>query len=610
MATTVQNATVQNATGRNVIGRIRRLLLLATGLSGLVLPVTAAALQVAPSIPTREELAPPPAPLAPPAAESAVAADDGIERAPCPLASPEFANIRFTLARVEFSGNSAIDPALVEDSWSGRVGQEISLAAICDIRDRAATILRGKGFLAAIRVPEQTIEGGVVRLEIIAARLARVQVRGDAGASEPLLARYLAKLEGQPVFNLRQAERALLLAREIPGLDARLTLRPGVAAGEVVGEVTVRRTPVMFDFNAQNFGTRDVGPIGLVARARLNGLTGLGDQTSFSAYGSGDLREQRIVQVGHEMRLGGDGFRMGASYTYAWTRPDIPGLPIRSTTQIINAFASYPVILRQAERLTISGGIDFINQDIGLPGAPLNRDRLRVIMLRSEHSRVDPASLAGRDGFGPAEPRWYLSSITEWRKGLAGLGASDPCGPLGAACSAPGAIPLSRVDGKPDALLMRWTGQAEYRPHREITLALSPRAQWADDPLLAYEEFSAGNFTIGRGYDPGALIGDSGVAFSAEARVKSLIPPSRDAVAAQAFLFLDAAWVWNKDRAFAGVGAQSLYSAGGGVRIAYGDAARLDLTLAVPLKTLPLATSRGEPRLLVSFTTQFGVGKR
>src|SRR3546814_5836839 len=61
---------------------------------------------------------------------------------------------------------------------------------------------------------------------------------------EKLLQRYLSRLDDAPVFNIADAERYLLLARDIPGMDARLTLRPGAVSGEVVGEVTVSRTPI------------------------------------------------------------------------------------------------------------------------------------------------------------------------------------------------------------------------------------------------------------------------------------------------------------------------------------------------------------------------------
>ena len=588
---------------------LRRNLIGSAALIAVAIPVAALA-QATPQIPTREEIQQPTlAPLSPPN-EQVVSADDGIERAPCPLANPEFANVRITLRGVEFSSVEGIDYAMLAPSWSDKVGQDLPISVVCDIRDRAATMLRAQGYLAAVRVPPQTIDDGIVRLDILAARMSRIEVRGDAGRNEPLLQRYLSRLDDQPVFNIIDAERYLLLARDIPGMDARLTLRPGSAPGEVVGEVTVARTPVLFDFNAQNFGSRDVGRWGGVARVRFAGLTGMGDLTTASFYSTPDFDEQQVVQLAHEFRVGGEGLRLGASYTYAWTRPDIAAFPIKSKTQIASLFASYPVTLTQARRLTIGGGLDLIDQDIGFGGVPLNRDRLRVFNLRADASWIDPGSIAGRDGFSPSEPRWAVSTSLEARQGVSFLGASDDCGPGGAACFLPGAVPLTRVDGKPDAFLLRANALAEWRPHKLFTLSAAPRAQWASDPLLAYEEFSGGNFTIGRGFDPGTIIGDSGVGVALEARYGSFVPANTKAFALQPFAFFDAAWVWNKDAAFNGLNPQKLYSAGGGMRVAYGDVARLDVTVAVPLNRGGFLAQKPDPRLLVSLTTQFGVKAR
>ncbi|MGV2482470.1 UNVERIFIED_CONTAM: ShlB/FhaC/HecB family hemolysin secretion/activation protein, partial [Salmonella enterica subsp. enterica serovar Weltevreden] len=74
-----------------------------------------------------------------------------------------------------------------------------------------------------------------------------------------------------------------------------------------------------------------------------------------------------------------------------------------------------------------------------------------------------------------------------------------------------------------------------------------PRVQYAPNPLLSYEEYSIGNFTLGRGFDPGALTGDSGVGFPSEVRIGSLIPRSRKDLALQPFGFFDLGVVWNRD---------------------------------------------------------------
>ena len=535
----------------------RRALICSAGLAALSASFAAQA-QIAPSVPTREEIQRPTLPPASPPGEQVVTADDNIERAPCPLASPEFANVRVTVRSVRFSEVEGIDTSMLDASWRDKVGQDQPVSVVCDIRDRAATMLRAKGYLAAVRVPPQTISDGIVKLDILSARLTRVEVRGDAGANEGLLQRYLSRLDDQPVFNIVDAERYLLLARDIPGMDARLTLRPGAVPGEVVGEVTVTRTPILIDGSTQNYGSRDVGRWGSINRARFTGLTGMGDMTTVSFYSTPDFDEQKVLQLAHEFRVGGEGLRFGASYTYAWTRPDITGFNIRSNTQIVSLFASYPLVLTQAQRITLGGGLDIIDQDIKLGGTPLNRDRIRVFNLRADGIWIDPASVAGKRGYSPSEPHWSLGASVEARQGVSFLGASDDCGPGGAACFLPGAVPLTRIEAKPDAFLVRAQAQAEWRPTKLFTLSLAPRAHWASDPLVAYEEFSGGNFTVGRGFDPGTIIGDKGVAVSAEARYGSFVPANRKAFAFQPFAFFDAAWVWNKDSAFNGLNPQKL----------------------------------------------------
>ncbi|MCQ8140427.1 POTRA domain-containing protein, partial [Vibrio parahaemolyticus] len=74
------------------------------------------------------------------------------------------------------------------------VGQEQPLSVICQIRDRAAAILRQAGYIAAVEVPEQRIDNGVVRFRVLMAKLVALRVRGDAGRNERLIADYLEPL--------------------------------------------------------------------------------------------------------------------------------------------------------------------------------------------------------------------------------------------------------------------------------------------------------------------------------------------------------------------------------------------------------------------------------
>lgn len=580
------------------------------GLAGVTasifLPASAAFAQATSGAPTREEIQREPVAPLPPTTGARVTVDGAVERAPCPLASDEFKDITVTLSGVEFNGLAGVDASLLSPAYAAKIGQTLPIAAVCDIRDEAATILRRKGYLAAVQVPPQRIDNGVVKFDVLMAKLVDFQVRGNAGKAEGLIQGYLQAIKDQPVFNILEAERYLLLARDIPGYDVRLTLRPaGTVPGEVIGEVQVVYTPVEAEVNVQNYGSKDVGRWGGLAQVRLNGLFGAGDRTTLGFYSTADFEEQQVVQAAQEFRIGREGLTVAGNFTYAWTHPDIVAGNLRSRTLVASLEARYPLVRRQAKNLFLSGGLDYINQNVRFGGVPLTRDRLRVIFARLDADTIDPDSIGSIAGYSPSEPRWRFGGSIELRQGIDLFGASDDCGAGLVNCNGtPGNTPLSRVEADPTAFVARASAYAEFRPDPILAFSIAPRLQYAPNPLLSYEEFSAGNFTVGRGYDPGTLIGDSGVGISGEVRVGSLVPRSVRSFAIQGYGFFDAAWVWNEDSAFNGLDPQKLYSAGGGVRVAYGDRINLDLGVAAPLKRAGLQTDRGDVRVLLNLTVK------
>ena len=134
---------------------------------------------------------------------------------------------------------------------------------ICEIRDAAATMLRNKGYLAAVQVPTQKIENGIVRLEVLYARVTAVRARGQVGGAEDKIAGYLSKLTEDEIFDRNRAERYLLLARDLPGYNVQLTLKPaGTAPGDLIGEVSVLRRPYALDCDGAESRRAPDGPVG------------------------------------------------------------------------------------------------------------------------------------------------------------------------------------------------------------------------------------------------------------------------------------------------------------------------------------------------------------
>jgi hemolysin activation/secretion protein len=521
----------------------------------------------------------------------------GIERSPCPLADPQYKDIPVTISSVTFSNLKGASPQELEEAWKPFAGQPQSIAVLCEIRDAAATILRNKGYLAAVQVPTQKIENGQVKLEVLYARISSVRARGETRGAERKLEQYLGRLTEDEVFNRYKAERYLLLARDLPGYNVQLTLKPaGTGQGDLIGEVAVVRRPYVVDFTVQNLAASATGRWGAQIRAQVFGLTGLGDATTIGFYSTSDFKEQQILQVGHEFRPGSEGLIVGGQFTYAWTQPDLgaaaaPGTKIKARTLFGQVYARYPLRRTQGSNVWLGGGFDYIDQDVDLrttTTTPLSRDRLRVLWLRADFDAVDLRAI---------RPRWRSGASVEFRKGIDVFNASPNCG--GVACPG-GATSPSRLDGKATAAVIRANAVSEIALGNDISFALLPRAQYAFDPLLSFEEFTAGNYTVGRGYDPGVILGDSGVGISAELRGPRYRVKQGSDLRVQPYVFGDVARVWNEGPG----GEDHLASAGGGLRAELGDRFRLDATLAVPLERAGLQTKLDKPRFLLTLTTR------
>ena len=542
--------------------------------------------------PTREEVTRPVAPPPPP--QNRIEVEGGFERAPCALDGPEFASIRFTLQGAEFEGLQGLTSADLAPSFASYLGQDVPISTVCEIRDRAASILHDAGYIAAVQVPQQKIEGGVVHFRVLMAHLTQVRVRGEAAGAEAALAGYLNRLTRRLLFNRFEAERYLLLANDLPGYTVRLALRPaGTAPGDVIGDVTVQRTPAYSDLVIQNGGSHALGPWGGLVRGELFGLTGHGDRTILSLYTTPDLLEQQTIQLSHDMRLGAEGMILSSSFTYAWARPTVPDFKILARTLYSSTELTYPIVRRQKETVRGSLGFDFIDQSVRLDHAKFSSDRLRVLFLRLGIDAIGTP----KSGYSSAVPPWHVNGLFELRQGVRIFGATPPCTSVNCA------VPPSRPDGQPGATLVRFTGIGELRPTPTFTLALSTRAQYAWQSLMSFEQFAAGNYTVGRGYDPGAILGDRGFGTQLEMRFGSRVPKSAKKPATEFYLFWDQARVSNRDRISSTGGPEHLHSVGTGLRASW-QRFQLDTNLAVPLSRVGFNNKQPGVRLLVSLTTR------
>lgn len=580
----------------------RRLVLLGTALSGCGGWSAGAQAQTAqvPNAPTREEVNPPaPDRTARPSSVS-VDSSGAFARGPCPL---DNSTLTATIPEVQFGGfgNTPLAPELVPVLAGIRApaGQQ-PVRVVCDIRDQANAALRAARYVATVQIPAQRLEGGPLRLEVITAKIVETRVRGDAGPYEGLIESRIATLQSFDPLNEADAERLLLLADDIPGLDVRLALQPaGGAPGEVIGELTVDYRRVGVVANLQNLNSRQLGRETGYLRGEVYGLTGLGDVT-YIAGSTTFNSEQKILQLGHEMVLSQSGTLLALRGTYADSQPSLPRLDLRTKSYIANIELTQPLLRSLYDNVYGTLGFERIDQRTKLGGGPAGSVPLNLDRISTLYTRFSGNSRQLR---GNGIEAFSLSGFVELRKGLDIFNASKT-GVITPAGYAP-----SRFEGNAKAFVVRgqFDARVGFGPEVEaipiFELAGQVRGQWANDPLLNYDEFSIGNLTVGRGYDPGSNTGDRAYSTSAELRANL---PTGPKVQTQLYGFYDGIRLWNLDRATSEKD-RRLESVGGGVRFTLPGAARLDIAYAHPLDP-PLLTGAlnkvPKDRVLVSLTMQ------
>lgn len=583
--------------GSAVTGTARRVAALsAVALGALTaMPVVA---QVAPgALPSRQEITPP-TPQPAPDAKVSVDSRGALVRPNCPFAGSD---LRVDLSRVSFTkpDGSPVAPEIAMTlAKITAPGSGVSISAVCDIRDAANAALRRDGWIASAQVPPQEVDGGTLRIDVITAHIVETRVRGTPGPYEALLRLRIAELEALNPLNERDAERLLLLGGDVPGLDVQLSLRPaGTEAGAVIGDLAISYQPYAVQGNVQNYNSKLLGRETAYLRGEVYGLTGLGDVTYLGASTTTDFHEQIIVQGGHIMTLDGDGTTFGGRLTYAWSRPTIGALDLKSNTLVMGLDLRRPLIRSTLTNVAVAGGFDYVNQDSSLDAngtrVPLTRDRLRVLYL--------DAAAETRGLRGDGTTAWSLRGNLTLRKGI-GIFDATPTGVV----QSNGAL-SSRIDGNAQAFVVRGEVEVDVRITPIFSIATRALGQWANDPLLNYDEFSIGNLTVGRGYDPGSNSGDRAIGFQGELRADVI---RTGPAIVQAFGFYDVVKLTNLDPNATEVD-RTLRSFGGGVRATLYERARLEVTYASPRDPALTIDQRRPPnRVLAALTFQFGPGAR
>ncbi len=370
--------------------------------------------------------------------------------------------------------------------------------------------------------------------------------------------RPLCPVEQEPKpLSLETLERALLLANDLPGIDTRAVFRPSgrLGSSNLLVDVEFER------FNAfaivDNYGSNFTNPRGFTVGGRVNNILQMGERleaTTYSSLPKGDGHEAvGLIRLGMPLPLQGLSVNAEASYGASFPRESLAPLEIDSRLITLRGEIGYALWRSRRFNLTGFAGFDYVNSRVEVLQERFSTDRLRVARVnllgnwRSAFQTGVVANVEGRYGL----PIW-------------------------------GRTQDDSFSSRPGASAQFWTVRTDVSILQGLPLGFSTliraAGQYANGPLLSYEEFRLGGTQFGRGFQPSELLGDHALALSGEFRFTDNTGLQNFLERYELFGFADYGRVWNIQVNDAADRGEFLLSSGVGVR--------LSLTPGVNLETL------------------------
>jgi len=508
-----------------------------------------------------------------------------VPRAPSTEAPPRAETVSLTLRGIVIDGATAYTPDVLRGLYGDKIGQDITVADVFGIANAIEVMYRADGYITSqVVVPEQTIEDGVVRLQVIEGFVSEIVFSDDFGPALPAVQRLVEPLRGITPISVAEMERRLLIANDLPGLTIRASLEasPTVLGGSVV---TVRgeRKAVSATLSVDNRNSPFMGRRQATATAAANSIGPRADQLSMTVKSASTLRQSWLVAGGYQALLDDNGLTFGLNASMSNSRPGLTLKPLDVHSKTISGTGtlSYPLIRSREENLRLVGQLEVRNVSTDLLGAPFTRDRLRIARVGGSYDRLD-----GWDG------------ITAVR-GLIHQGI-----PVGGATER-GDPEASRARGRSDHTKFTLDlTRVQQLPHNFSVLAAFT-GQRALTPLLASEEIALGGGSFGRAFDEGEISGDNGWGGVLELRYSPDLPATPYVQAVQFYGYADRGEVWS----LSGANARdrtAVASFGGGVRASVlEDAVFASLEYTKP-QNRPVATAGDYgSRIFFNLTVQY-----
>lgn len=417
---------------------------------------------------------------------------------------------KFQITNAEDLSEYGVNPddvnALLDQQVKDQPENGYSVGQFQEVADKVRNYYRQKGLiLTQVVVPVQTVENGVVNLEVYVGKLGRVLVEGNSLYSKETLENAFSDLVDKPVVK-SNIEAALLRLTDYPGLTVFGVFQPGqlVGTADIVLKVQNEKR-FAASYRLDNHGTQETGMDRFRTVIDWNNPTGGADKLSFAIQQSYLPKNNDYNSINYERRLG-DGsytfsgfanrnsFDVGGIFRASQIHSDTEnvGISLEKSffrSRVFNLSADIGFTKKQS--ITTTAGTQTSIDDISVFNFKLNYDSVDTISPFKFLNKGDDQNIGGGINFATLE---FSRGVPKF---LGSMGTTEDNQRL----KNPGDLPSRKysdpsqtqsfpASGEFDKFFLTYTRLQTVR--KNVSLLYRMEWQFSPDALVPLEQYSVG----------------------------------------------------------------------------------------------------------------------
>ena len=523
-----------------------------------------------PDITPRDINPPPKQPLEEPQAPQLLPPLEDLLPKPTP-SEPEFtlpsnASQTITVKQFVINGSTVFKQKDFDKIITPYLNRPLTITELFQVRSEITKLYVDQGYITSgAFIPAQKFKDGVVEIKVVEGKLEDIKVRGNQKLKHSYVRSRLARATKKPLNRdrLLKALQLLQLNPLIENISAKLSA--GIRPGESLLEVEIRETNTFqTSLILDNARSPSVGSFRRQIQIGDTNLLGYGDSISGSYKNTdGSNAFDFNYQLPINPRDGTISLSYGTSDNNVIEEP-FNVLDIQSKSRYYEATFRQPIV-------------ETPQQELGL-GVTLSRRESEARFLEDEA----PFQAAGADEEGKTRVsaiRFFQDWTSRNSKQVFALRSQFSIGVNW--------FNSTINERSPDSNFYAWRGQMQWVRllAKDTLLLLRGDIQFADRPLVSFEQFGLGGQESIRGYRQDALLKDNGIFASAEVRIP-VIRFSRNNSLLQVAPFIDFGTAWNRggrENTGSDSTPNTLVSTGLGLRLQLEDYLSARLDWGIPL---------------------------